>query len=84
MVYIKDRKPVENLDRVIRFTVDGEELVRKLVITSHDIANEISVASPVGTRLACAEAGNQYTIPLPPSGDVFLVVNVLEVGPLPA
>jgi transcription elongation GreA/GreB family factor len=77
MNYIRNGKTARNLDRTIRFTLDGEELTRRLVLTAHDLAEEISVASPVGVRLANAEAEKEFIIPLPE--EQFIVVKVLEV-----
>lgn len=77
MAYILKRQPVRNLGRVIRFALDGEEMVRQLVMTAHDIAHEISVASPVGMRLANAEQDKEFIVPLP--GDEFIVVKVLAI-----
>lgn len=77
MMYIRNGKPIANLDRTIRFTLDGEEPTRRLVLTAQDRDAEISVASPVGARLACAEIEKDILIPLP--DEQFSVVKVLAI-----
>ena len=69
-------KPAANLDRWIEFMVDGEKLTRRLVMTASTKANdEISIASPVGTRLANARPGEQFVITrVAPDPDVMLSV----------
>ncbi len=62
MAYILKRMPVTNLDRVIEFELGGEKFVRRLVMTVHEIGEEISVASPVGLHLANAKPGAVFQI----------------------
>ncbi len=75
-------KPAENLGKLIEFVVDGERLCRRLVVTANTkAANEISIASPVGTRLANAQVGQQFIIPsIAPDPDV--VLSVLSIAPM--
>ena len=79
-------KPIENLWAQIEFVVDGVKLQRRLVITVTKIGKEISVASPVGGRLANAKPGDQFVIQMKaPEPDVVVsVVKVLPVGISPA
>lgn len=79
--YVLRGKPVVNLGALIEFVVDGVQLRRRLVITVTKIGEEISVASPVGGRLANAKAGDQFVIPMKePEPDVIVsVVKVLNI-----
>ena len=71
-------KPVKNMDRVIRFMLDGDEMVKRMVLTVNDRVHEISVASPVGSRLANAEPDNEFVIPI--AGPVTIRVKVLSIA----
>ncbi len=81
MAFLFKGKPATNLDRRIEFMVDGEKLCRRLVMTANTKASdEISIASPVGTRLANAKVGQQFIIPsVAPDPDV--VLSVLSIAP---
>ena len=76
MAFLFKGKPAANLDRRIEFELDNEKLVRLLVVTASTKAtDEISIASPVGTRLANAQVGQQFIIPsVAPDPDVILSV----------
>jgi len=78
-------KPIENLWAQIEFIADGVQLQRRLVVTVAK-KDEISIASPVGGRLANAKPGDQFVIPMKaPEPDVVVsVVKVLPVGISPA
>ena len=80
MAILSRGKPIENLWKRIEFVVDGERLCRRLVVTTNSkAADEISVASPVGVRLANAKPGEQFVIPrIAPDPDVKL--NVLSIA----
>jgi len=77
MRYILNHEPVLNLDKVIVFELDGQRLVRRLVMTIHAV-DEISPASPVGYRLANARPGATFEIPQP-DPDPCVVVKVLDI-----
>lgn len=80
MAFLFKGKTAANLDRQIEFMLDGETLLRRLVVTKNlKAADEISIASPVGTRLANARPGEQFVIPSkPPDPDLVLsVVNIV-------
>lgn len=85
MSYILNRQSVANLGALIEFVVDGVQLKRCLVITAAKM-DEISIASPVGVRLANAKAGEQFVIPMKePEPDVIVsVVKVLAASASPA
>lgn len=76
--YITHRGPVTNMDKVIRFELDGTEVVRQLVPVVRQVGQEISIASPVGMRLANANPGQEFVIPRPGT-DEFSVVKVLSI-----
>jgi len=66
-----------NVDRVIRFDLDGKRWERRLVCWPvRDMATELNVASPVGRVLRSAQVGQELPVHVP-SGD--LVVKVLEI-----
>jgi transcription elongation GreA/GreB family factor len=74
---VLDRQPaVLNLGRVIRFSLDGQVLERRLVLTSFDRSTEISTASPVGRKISNALPGQSFEVHL---ADGDLVVKVLSI-----
>jgi len=60
---ILNHQTVTNLDKLIRFTLNGQEMVRRLVITAFK-PEEISLAAPVGWKLANAQPGATFEIPV--------------------
>ncbi len=64
-----------NVGRLVRFNLDGVELVRRLVNPVNGSANGLSVESPVGRVLSKARVGDRVVVQAP-VGDV--VVKVLE------
>jgi transcription elongation GreA/GreB family factor len=75
---ILSRQPVANLGKVIAFELDGAQLVRRLVMTVRAIGEEISVASPTGTKLVNAQPGQEFHISVKGTDD-YLVVKVLTI-----
>jgi len=70
-------KPIENLWKQIEFVADGVQLQRRLVVTV-TTKDEISIASPVGMRLANATPGEQFVIPMK-APDPDVIVSVVKV-----
>ena len=73
------REPVANLDKVIEFELEGTRMVRRLVVTVSVFGQEISIASPVGRKLANAKPGDQFTITRP-DPDGYSVGKVLSIA----
>ena len=78
MPYILGNQPASNLDKVIEFEYQGEHMVRKLVVTVREFGKEISVASPVGFRLANAKVDEVFIV-MRPDPDGYLVGKVLSI-----
>lgn len=79
MSMIVSRQPVANLGKVIAFELDGAQLVRRLVMTVRAIGEEISVASPTGTKLVNALPGQEFQVSVKGTDD-YLVVKVLTIA----
>jgi transcription elongation GreA/GreB family factor len=79
MPYILNHQPVSNLDKVIEFEYEGMRMVRKLVVTVREFGEEISVASPVGFRLANAKVDEVFTVTRP-DPDGYSVGKVLVIS----
>lgn len=79
MSMILSRQTGTNLGKVIAFELDGARLVRRLVQTVHHIGEEISIASPTGTKLVNALPGQEFQISVKGTDD-YLVVKVLTIA----
>ena len=79
MTYILGNQPVSNLGKVIEFEYEGAHMVRKLVVTVRVFDQEISVASPVGFRLANAKVDDVFTVTRP-DPDGYSVGKVLAIS----
>ena len=78
MSMILSRQTVTNLGKVIEFELDGARLVRRLVQTVQRIGEEISIASPTGTKLVNAQPGQEFQISVKGT-DGYLVGKVLTI-----
>jgi transcription elongation GreA/GreB family factor len=83
--FILKHEPVANLDKVITFELEGTRMVRRLVVTVKQFGAEISIASPVGMKLANAKPGDPFTIPSKgtvtrPDPDGYSVGKVLSIA----
>jgi len=67
---------VTNLWRMVRFSLEGQVLERRLVHQVDDPAGELNAESPVGQVLVGARAGDELTA-VAPGGNV--VVKVLRI-----
>jgi transcription elongation GreA/GreB family factor len=76
--FILKHEPVANLDKFIEFELEGTRMVRRLVVTVKQFGAEISIASPVGMKLANAKPGDPFTITRP-DPDGYLVGKVLSI-----
>jgi transcription elongation GreA/GreB family factor len=65
-----------NLDHVVRFEVEGMELVRRLVAHEVEAVDELNVASAVGRALRNARPGDRMSVEAPGG---CVEVSVLEV-----
>ena len=77
--FILKHEPVVNLDKVITFELEGTRMVRRLVVTVKQFGAEISIASPVGMKLANAKPGDPFTITRP-DPDGYSVGKVLSIA----
>jgi len=77
--FILKHEPVANLDKFIEFELEGTRMVRRLVVTVKQFGREISIASPVGLKLANAKPGDQFTITRP-DPDGYSVGKVLSIA----
>jgi len=77
--FILKHKPAANLDKVITFELEGTRMVRRLVVTVKQFGAEISIASPVGMKLANAKPGDPFTITRP-DPDGYSVGKVLSIA----
>jgi len=65
-----------NVERVVRFEVEGMELARRLVLGQVEGTTELSVESPVGRALRNARPGDRMRVEAPGG---CVEVSVLEV-----
>ena len=77
--FILKHEPAANLDKVITFELEGTRMVRRLVVTVKQFGAEISIASPVGMKLANAQQGEQFTI-IRRDPDGYSVGKVLSIA----
>lgn len=72
------RQPVAlNLDKTIRFDLNGQVLERRLVLTSFDSQSEISTACPVGRKISNAQPGQAFEVSTLDGNSVVKVLAVL-------
>jgi transcription elongation GreA/GreB family factor len=77
--FILKHEPVANLDKFIEFELEGTRMIRRLVVTIKQFGHEISIASPVGLKLANAKPGDEFTITRP-DPDGYSVGKVLSIA----
>jgi len=79
--FILKHEPAANLDKVITFELEGTRMIRRLVVTVKQFGAEISVASPVGMKLANAKPGDPFTITRPDGYSVGKVLSIADSLP---